>query len=216
MGDIVERLRYQAGVIGSSVVGDPLVASLNRAADEIERLRAEVTPPEGCEAVFLPTESVDEWADHPGEFATAIACREAQARRPKPEPRTERVPWWEARDRLGLAGDPFVEVGADDEGPWVRVVEGGTKLHSPVAPDGTVEVLVRAVGACVVSARCDRCGREAEGFAMVGGKRLCHPDYGPGCHTGAVLTVGELVAMPPSHRPAMAWVLTPGADPEVW
>ena len=53
----------------------------------------------------------------------------------------ERVPWWEARDRLGLAGDPFVEVGADDEGPWVRVVEGGTKLHSPVDPDGTVEVL---------------------------------------------------------------------------
>lgn len=58
-----------------------------------------------------------------------------------PEPETERVPWWEARDRLGLAGDPFVEVGSDDEGPWVRVVEGGTKLHSPVDPDGTVEVL---------------------------------------------------------------------------
>lgn len=58
-----------------------------------------------------------------------------------PVPETERVPWWEALGRLGLAGDPFVEVGSDDEGPWVRVVEGGTKLHSPVAPDGTVEVL---------------------------------------------------------------------------
>lgn len=59
-----------------------------------------------------------------------------------PEPETERVPWWEALGRLGLAGDPFVEVGSGDEGPWVRVVEGGTKLYSPVAPDGTVKVLV--------------------------------------------------------------------------
>ena len=66
---------------------------------------------------------------------------EVRAPRAVPEPETERVPWWEARDRLGLAGDPFVEVGSDDEGPWVRVVEGGTKLHSPVDPDGTVEVL---------------------------------------------------------------------------
>ena len=66
---------------------------------------------------------------------------EVRAPRAVAEPATERVPWWEARDRLGLAGDPFVEVGADDEGPWVRVVEGGTKLHSPVDPDGTVEVL---------------------------------------------------------------------------
>ena len=66
---------------------------------------------------------------------------EVRAPRAVPEPETERVPWWEARDRLGLAGDPFVEVGSDDEGPWVRVVEGGTKLHSPVDPDGTIEVL---------------------------------------------------------------------------
>lgn len=68
---------------------------------------------------------------------------EVRAPRAVPAPETERVPWWEARDRLGLAGDPFVEVGSDDEGPWVRVVEGGTKLHSPVDPDGTVEVLAR-------------------------------------------------------------------------
>ncbi|MGB3053335.1 MAG: hypothetical protein WBB52_00670, partial [Acidimicrobiales bacterium] len=68
---------------------------------------------------------------------------EVRAPRAVPEPETERVPWWEARDRLGLAGVPFVEVGSDDEGPWVRVVEGGTKLHSPVDPDGTVEVLRR-------------------------------------------------------------------------
>ena len=66
---------------------------------------------------------------------------EVRAPRAVPESETERVPWWKAKDRNGLAGDPFVEVGSDDEGPWVRVVEGGTKLHSPVAPDGTVEVL---------------------------------------------------------------------------
>ena len=66
---------------------------------------------------------------------------EVRAPRAVPEPETERVPWWKAKDRNGLAGDPFVEVGSDDEGPWVRVVEGGTKLYSPVAPDGTVEVL---------------------------------------------------------------------------
>ena len=74
---------------------------------------------------------------------SAIRWVEVRAPRAVPAPETERVPWWEARDRLGLAGDPFVEVGSDDEGPWVRVVEGGTKLHSPVAPDGTVEVLAR-------------------------------------------------------------------------
>lgn len=28
---------------------------------------------------------------------------------------------------------------------------------------------------------CDRCGREAEGFAVIGERRLCHPDYGPSC-----------------------------------
>ena len=28
---------------------------------------------------------------------------------------------------------------------------------------------------------CDRCGREAEGFAVIGDRRLCHPDYGPSC-----------------------------------
>jgi len=66
---------------------------------------------------------------------------EVRAPRAVPVPETERVPWWEAVGRLGLAGDPFVEVGSGDEGPWVRVVEGGTKLYSPVAPDGTVKVL---------------------------------------------------------------------------
>lgn len=28
---------------------------------------------------------------------------------------------------------------------------------------------------------CDRCGREAEGFAVIGERRLCHPDYGSSC-----------------------------------
>lgn len=81
----------------------------------------------------------DEWAT----WATLDGDQWVEVRAPRavPVPETERVPWWEALGRLGLAGDPFVEVGSGDEGPWVRVVEGGTKLYSPVAPDGTVEVL---------------------------------------------------------------------------
>ena len=81
----------------------------------------------------------DEWAT----WATLDGDEWVEVRAPRavPVPETERVPWWEALGRLGLAGDPFVEVGSGDEGPWVRVVEGGTKLYSPVAPDGTVEVL---------------------------------------------------------------------------
>lgn len=31
-------------------------------------------------------------------------------------------------------------------------------------------------------ARCERCGRLAEGFAMIGDKRYCHPDYGRSCY----------------------------------
>lgn len=67
---------------------------------------------------------------------------EVRAPRAVPVPETERVPWWEAVGR-GLAGSKIeiLEVGSGDEGPWVRVVEGGTKLYSPVAPDGTVKVL---------------------------------------------------------------------------
>ena len=67
---------------------------------------------------------------------------EVRAPRAVPVPETERVPWWEAVGR-GLAGSKIeiLEVGMDAEGPWVRVVEGGTKLRSLVAPDGTVEVL---------------------------------------------------------------------------
>ena len=37
--------------------------------------------------------------------------------------------------------------------------------------------------------KCDRCGREAEGFAFIGDKRLCHPDYGPGCEQGNLLDI---------------------------
>ena len=83
-------------------------------------------------------EQVRIWHDEPwvtthGSWADSRWV-EVRAPRAVPEPETERVPWWKAKDRNGLAGDPFVEVGSDDEGPWVRVVEGGTKLHSPVAP----------------------------------------------------------------------------------
>ena len=80
------------------------------------------------------------WVDN-NELVAFVDTVWVEVRAPRPAAATERVPWWEAKDRLGPAGDPFVEVGSDDEGPWVRVVEGGTKLRSLVAPDGTVEVL---------------------------------------------------------------------------
>ena len=60
----------------------------------------------------------------------------------KPEPRTERVPWWEVVGRKVEPGHEVVELGCDRQGPWVRVEMRGTKLYSLVAPDGTVEVLV--------------------------------------------------------------------------
>lgn len=49
---------------------------------------------------------------------------------------------------------------------------------------------------------CDRCGRTAEGFAMIGDRRLCHPDYGPSCyvlasHVGGLNVLDALDADPP-------------------
>lgn len=38
---------------------------------------------------------------------------------------------------------------------------------------------------------CDRCGREVEGFAMIGGRRLCHPDYGPSCYVARALRLPD-------------------------
>ena len=38
-----------------------------------------------------------------------------------------------------------------------------------------------AEGRAVSGGVCARCGREAEGFAVIGNRRLCHPDYGPSC-----------------------------------
>ena len=138
MDDIVERLRYQAGVIGSSVVGDPLVASLNRAADEIERLRAEVTPPEGCEAVYLPTEYVDQVAArHGGWIRTlAIACREAQARR---TPQVELVPW--GKELIGRKVQ-----GEDSPIDYIRSYDrygslAGTRWERTASANKMVEVL---------------------------------------------------------------------------
>ena len=67
---------------------------------EIMRIVGDTMPParEGFEWVELPSEMVSDFAADgvPGSRRAAqliIACREAVARRPKPEPRTERVPW---------------------------------------------------------------------------------------------------------------------------
>lgn len=36
---------------------------------------------------------------------------------------------------------------------------------------------------------CDRCGRKAEGFAVIGDRRLCHPDYGRWCQRDGSMMV---------------------------
>ena len=33
-----------------------------------------------------------------------------------------------------------------------------------------------------MSELCARCGQVAQGFAMINGKRYCHPDAGPDCY----------------------------------
>ena len=158
--DAANRLRW---IANSGYIEDPGIKRIIRSwADELDATPAPPWPGavlSGC----VDEDGVPTWLAQAGQVRgeqvrlmagsemwmtcsrgwSAIRWVEVRAPRAVPAPETERVPWWEARDRLGLAGDPFVEVGSDDEGPWVRVVEGGTKLHSPVDPDGTVEVLAR-------------------------------------------------------------------------
>jgi hypothetical protein len=120
---------------------------------EFPELRHE--PPDGCEAVYLPTHTVDWWADHypttvpqSPQGITGYACRDTVARRPQPEPKTERVPWWEAvADRRCLAIGPRV-IGlkwasdglyfTDDDHTMI------CSIHDPRVCDesGTVEVLI--------------------------------------------------------------------------
>lgn len=118
-----------------------------------------ITLPDGCEAVVLPSETIDEWAgmpsaDHPPSLRqareTIAACREAVARR---QPATERVPWWVAvADRRRLpSGHAIYGVDWHTSGEFaVRSVLGRVigSLHDPAITgwdgSGTVEVLVKS------------------------------------------------------------------------
>ena len=119
-------------------------------------------PPEGCEWVALPTEDVDRWCegwgalvDVPSERAGSIgmlgqvvdACHGAVARRPKPEPRTERVPAIEALGRDVVSDEGSVRPTFTGYSIAGRLT-GGLAIRSAtgdccqrIAPDGKVEVL---------------------------------------------------------------------------
>ena len=137
----------------------PVVAEWERVAlvAEIVRIVGDTMPParEGFEWVELPSEMVSDFAADgvPGSRRAAqliIACREAVARRPKPEPRTERVPWWEAVGRLTRAGvllGRIVQAYPSEGNPGGMYVEYDLPEHGTTGKpsrnaDGTVEVLV--------------------------------------------------------------------------
>lgn len=116
------------------------------------RARLDAVPdvPDGCELVVLNRQTVDQAAKGGG-VVIATACRAAQARRPKPEPETERVPWWEAvRDQRmvpGVNGGWHIdgarraEHDPDDHDPPLVVTDCSGLVYADIAPDGTVEVL---------------------------------------------------------------------------
>ena len=130
----------------------PVVAEWERVAlvAEIVRIVGDTMPParEGFEWVELPSEMVSDFAADgvPGSRRAAqliIACREAVDRRPKPEPRTERVPWWEAVGRRFPDGVLIGRVGFCRTNPGPFAYEEGSEFSGVwAAPDGTVEVLV--------------------------------------------------------------------------
>lgn len=122
---------------------------LNQARAAIHVLAPELRhdPPKGCDWVALPTEYVDQVVAMPEAWSLTLAdaCRATVARRPKPEPRTERVPCWEAvrdgREVIG-ASSPFTAHYIWRSGPD-RAFCGERTMDKAVliAPDGTVEVL---------------------------------------------------------------------------
>lgn len=104
-------------------------------------------PPEGCEWVALPTEVVDRYGNRDYEGPIAHACRDAQARRPKPEPRTERVPAIEALGREVVSDEGSTRPTFTGYSIAGRLT-GGLAIRSAtgdccqrIAPDGKVEVL---------------------------------------------------------------------------
>lgn len=128
---------------------------LNQARAAIRALAPELRhdPPEGCEWVALPTEVVDRYGNRDYEGPIAHACRDAQARRPKPEPRTEWVPVWDAvkQGRMAVTpdgkgfdlgrGDVLIYP-TSDGGRIMGDDAGHPKENRPVvSPDGKVEVL---------------------------------------------------------------------------
>lgn len=125
---------------------DALLAELAGALAERDELAARLAQvpevPDGHELVVLPTKWANRWAADDGPYG-ALA-RAAIARRPKPEPRTERVPWWEAVGRQGAGGHLIAQVERTAprlgrRGATTITLNNGWNL--PIAPDGTVEVL---------------------------------------------------------------------------
>lgn len=113
---------------------------------ELAALRASIPEvPEGHELVVLSTGVVHYCAtrwDSPGPvntFTIGAACRAAIARRPKPEPETERVPVWKAEGRETTDGRTVTSWWAD-----TFYGASGVRFDDRSAlstPDGTVEVL---------------------------------------------------------------------------
>lgn len=106
-----------------------------------------VPAPEGCEWVALPTGTVDWWTEQdfsghvpPAYVTTVDACRDAVARRPKPERRTEWVPWWEAVG-WSLVGHTNQITKVEYDGDSVVAWVADSPWRLVLAPDGKVEVL---------------------------------------------------------------------------
>lgn len=121
---------------------------LAHARDALDVLAPELRhdPPEGCEWVALPTETVDEYASR-GDISdrafrsVVTACRATQANRPKPEPRTEPVAWGvELFGRRVDSDLPPIDYLAP--GGVYGGASGSIRAWEGCTEDGTVEVLV--------------------------------------------------------------------------
>lgn len=125
------------------------LAALDELAPELRH-----DPPLGCpkhyEAVWLPPDAVDAYGASRAIAGPLIdACRATKSRRPKPEPRTERVPWGShLRGRfVPREPTPITSVWCGPDGieryggdGWERSVCSGPV---GVPCDGKVEVLAK-------------------------------------------------------------------------